>query len=165
MITGPRLVCRRRRRADDLGWHDVGFRSNNQIHTPTIDKLASDGVVLDQYYVQDVCSPSRATFQTGRYPLHNTVNDWLRSGTATGLPLNETTMGDVFQRSGYATHAAGSKISRRPAQREQLEGRPCVADRPCGAPQSGTSASRRGSTRRSCASISRPASSAPARTP
>jgi arylsulfatase A-like enzyme len=45
--------------------------------------------------------------QTGRYPLHNTINDWLRSGTATGLPLNETTMGDVFQRSGYATHAAG----------------------------------------------------------
>ena len=64
--------------ADDLGWDDVGFRSH-QINTPTIDGLRHDGLVLDHYYVQDVCSPSRATFLTGRYPLHNTVNDWLQS--------------------------------------------------------------------------------------
>lgn len=38
---------------DDLGWDDVGFRSH-EIKTPTIDRLASAGVVLDRYYVQDV---------------------------------------------------------------------------------------------------------------
>ena len=40
--------------SDDLGWDDVGFRSH-QIRTPTIDKLAAEGRVLNHYYVQDVC--------------------------------------------------------------------------------------------------------------
>ena len=44
--------------------------------------------VTQHYYVQDVCSPSRAAFQTGRYPIHTTVNDWLRGGGY--LPVNET---------------------------------------------------------------------------
>ena len=73
---------------DDLGFSDVGFRSAGQIHTPAIDAMAADGVVLNQYYVQDVCSPSRATFMTGRYPLHHTVNDWLKAPSPTALPLN-----------------------------------------------------------------------------
>merc|ERR1719440_1326613 len=71
---------------DDLGWDDVGFRSH-QIRTPNIDRLAAGGRILNQYYVQSVCSPSRAAFQTGRYPLHNTVNDWLRP--AGYLPADE----------------------------------------------------------------------------
>ena len=49
-------------RWSDLGWDDVGFRSH-QIRTPNIDRMASEGRVLNHYYVQDVCSPSRATFQ------------------------------------------------------------------------------------------------------
>ena len=45
----------------DLGFDDVGFRSH-EINTPVIDSLAGSGVILDQYYVQDVCSPSRSVF-------------------------------------------------------------------------------------------------------
>jgi hypothetical protein len=44
---------------DDLGFDDVFFRSQ-QIRTPTIDRLASEGLVLNQVYMQDVCSPSRS---------------------------------------------------------------------------------------------------------
>ena len=55
---------------DDLGFDDVGFRSH-QIRTPHIDSLAKAGVVLNKYYVQDVCSPSRATFMTGRFAMHH----------------------------------------------------------------------------------------------
>ena len=51
--------------SDDLGWDDVGFRSH-QIRTPNIDRLARQGRVLNHYYVQDVCSPSRAAFQVTR---------------------------------------------------------------------------------------------------
>jgi len=91
---------------DDLGWNDVGFRSH-VIKTPTIDKLASEGIILDQYYVQEVCSPSRAAFMTGRYPLHNTVRNWLKTEHPVGLPLNETLMPQHFKNSGYATHAIG----------------------------------------------------------
>jgi len=51
---------------DDLGFDDVGFRSH-EIKTPNIDQLAEEGIVLDQYYVQDVCSPSRSTFMVCLY--------------------------------------------------------------------------------------------------
>ena len=89
---------------DDLGWDDVGFRSH-QIRTPTIDTFAAKGRILDHYYVQDVCSPSRAAFQTGRYPLHNTVNDWLRSDGY--LPVNETLIPQKLEKAGYERHAVG----------------------------------------------------------
>jgi hypothetical protein len=91
--------------SDDLGWDDVGFRSH-QIKTPNIDRMASEGRVLNHYYVQDVCSPSRAAFQTGRYPLHNTVNDWLRNGPV-GLPLNETLIPQKLAPAKYISHAIG----------------------------------------------------------
>ena len=55
--------------ADDLGWIDVGFHGS-KIHTPNIDFLAKDGVILDNYYVQPVCTPARGALMTGRYPIH-----------------------------------------------------------------------------------------------
>ena len=105
---------------DDLGFSDVGFRSSGQIRTPAIDAMAADGIVLEQYYVQDVCSPSRATFMTGRYPLHHTVNDWLKSEEATALPLNETTLASTLRASGYRTHAVGKwHLGEREKERER----------------------------------------------
>ena len=53
--------------ADDLGWKDVGFHGSD-IKTPNIDKLAQDGARLEQFYVQPMCTPSRAALMTGRYP-------------------------------------------------------------------------------------------------
>ena len=55
--------------ADDLGWSDVGFHGS-VIKTPNIDKLAREGVVLDNYYVQPLCTPTRSALMTGRYPIH-----------------------------------------------------------------------------------------------
>lgn len=54
---------------DDLGWSDVGFQGS-VIHTPNINKLATEGVILDNYYVQPLCTPTRSTLMTGRYPIH-----------------------------------------------------------------------------------------------
>lgn len=92
---------------DDLGHDDVGFRSH-EIRTPTIDRLARSGIVLDQYYVDPVCSPSRSTFLTGRYAMHHSVVDWIPGTSAYGLPVNETTLGDTFHAAGYACHAVVS---------------------------------------------------------
>ena len=55
--------------ADDLGWADVGW-NNPGLHTPTLDRMAREGVILNQSYVQPSCSPSRAAFMSGRYPYH-----------------------------------------------------------------------------------------------
>src|SRR5689334_13846623 len=54
--------------ADDLGWKDVGFNGCTDIKTPNLDKLAETGARLAQFYVQPMCTPTRAALLTGRYP-------------------------------------------------------------------------------------------------
>ena len=54
---------------DDLGWSDVGFHGA-QFDTPNMDKLASEGVILENYYVQPICSPTRGALLSGMYPIH-----------------------------------------------------------------------------------------------
>uniref|UniRef100_A0A8C5SL46 Sulfatase N-terminal domain-containing protein n=1 Tax=Laticauda laticaudata TaxID=8630 RepID=A0A8C5SL46_LATLA len=51
--------------ADDQGFRDVGYHGS-EIRTPTLDKLAAEGVKLENYYVQPMCTPSRSQFITGR---------------------------------------------------------------------------------------------------
>ena len=53
--------------ADDLGWNDVGYHGSD-IQTPSIDKLAKEGIELNRFYVNHSCSPSRVALMTGRYP-------------------------------------------------------------------------------------------------
>src|SRR6185503_9196283 len=55
---------------DDLGYTDVGFNGGD-IKTPNIDKLAKSGAKLSAFYVQPVCSPTRAALMTGRYPMRH----------------------------------------------------------------------------------------------
>lgn len=57
---------------DDLGWSDVGFQGS-VIHTPNINSLAAEGVILENYYVQPLCTPTRSTLMTGRYPIHTGI--------------------------------------------------------------------------------------------
>ena len=54
--------------ADDFGWHDVGFHGG-EVHTPTLDRLAAEGVRLENYYVQPICTPTRSALLSGRYPV------------------------------------------------------------------------------------------------
>ena len=55
--------------ADDLGYGDLGCFGNKTLHTPNIDKLASEGAILTQSFAaESLCTPSRAAFLTGRYP-------------------------------------------------------------------------------------------------
>jgi arylsulfatase A-like enzyme len=63
--------------ADDLGWKDVGFNGATDIKTPNLDKLAGEGVKFTQFYVQPMCTPTRAALMTGRYPYGLDTSEWL----------------------------------------------------------------------------------------
>ena len=93
--------------ADDLGSHDVGWRGS-EIKTPNLDKLALGGARLEQFYVQPVCSPTRAALLTGRYPIRyglqvGVVRPWAQYG----LPLEERTLAQALREAGYRTGIFG----------------------------------------------------------
>ena len=92
---------------DDLGWNDTSYRGSD-IPTPTIDKFAKEGIRLQQYYVQRVCSPTRSAIMAGRYPYHmGLARAVISDGHPFGMPLNQTTIANELKRGGYATHCVG----------------------------------------------------------
>lgn len=93
--------------ADDLGYADVGFNGCIDIKTPNLDKLAKAGVVLESFYVQPVCSPTRASLMTGRYVVHTGVYTVIRPHAKWGLPLEERTLAQALKEAGYETAITG----------------------------------------------------------
>ena len=92
---------------DDLGWRDVGYHGS-VIKTPNIDKLASQGLTLEDYYVQPVCTPTRAALLTGKYPIHTGMQHLaLFPAAPYGLSLNETILPQRLKQVGYQTHMVG----------------------------------------------------------
>ena len=93
--------------ADDLGSGDVGWRGG-EIKTPNLDKLARGGARLEQFYVQPVCSPTRAALLTGRYPMrHGLQVGVVRPWADFGLPLGERTLAEALREAGYKTGIFG----------------------------------------------------------
>jgi len=92
---------------DDLGYADCGFNGGTQIKTPNIDRLAKSGTIIDSHYVQPVCSPTRSTLLTGRYPTHTGVYTIVSPGAPWGLPLAERTLADALRSAGYRTALTG----------------------------------------------------------
>ena len=71
---------------DDQGWDDIGFNRNIIIDTPNLDKFAQVGIQMQNFYVNPVCSPSRAAFLTGRYPQRTKVHhvgNWMANDEVT----------------------------------------------------------------------------------
>ncbi len=61
--------------SDDMGWAQPGFNGGNKELTPNIDRLATEGLRLTQFYTHSVCAPTRGAFLTGRYAFRNWM-DW-----------------------------------------------------------------------------------------
>jgi len=91
--------------SDDQGWGDFSISGNRNIETPNIDKLAVNGAIFNNFYVEAVCSPTRAELLTGRY--HTRGGVYSTSAGGERLDLDETTLAEVFKQAGYATAAYG----------------------------------------------------------
>lgn len=59
--------------ADDFGYNDIGYHGS-EIKTPNLDKLAGDGIRLENYYVQPICTPTRSQLLSGRYQVIMNTN-------------------------------------------------------------------------------------------
>ena len=92
---------------DDMGYADAGFNGSKEIKTPNLDALAKKGAVLDAFYVQPSCSPTRAALLTGRYPTHTGVFTIFGPKERAGLPLAERTLADALRAAGYTTAICG----------------------------------------------------------
>lgn len=92
---------------DDLGYADCGFNGGKEIKTPHIDRLAQSGAIIESHYVQPVCSPTRSTLLTGRYPTRTGVYTIVSPGAGWGLPLAERTLADALRSAGYRTALTG----------------------------------------------------------
>src|SRR5262247_2271019 len=93
--------------ADDLGWKDVGFHGSD-IKTPNIDSLAQAGARLEQFYVQPMCTPTRAALMTGRYPFRYGLQTLVIPTPGTyGLPTDEWLLPQALREAGYRTVLVG----------------------------------------------------------
>ena len=93
--------------ADDQGYANVGYH-NDTILTPRINALAAEGVTLEGYYVQPVCSPTRSVLMTGRYTYRlGTQATVIRADVPFGVPLKETFMAQNMKDAGYDTALFG----------------------------------------------------------
>ena len=105
---------------DDLGWRDWGCYGHPYHETPHLDRLAAESVKFTQAYAAcPVCSPTRASLMTGRYPARLHLTDWIagRKQWPTSklltvpfeqqLPLAETTLPELLKPLGYRSASIG----------------------------------------------------------
>ncbi len=114
--------------ADDLGWTDLGCYGSKFYETPNIDKLANEGMLFTNAYAAcPVSSPTRAAFQTGKYPARIGMTDFIKGrfhvparreemlkvcpvlppDNLFNLPLEEQTIAEVLKNYGYKTAHIG----------------------------------------------------------
>ena len=101
--------------ADDLGWHQLGAYGSAFYETPNLDRLAAGGIrFTNAYAAAPVCSPTRASIMTGKYPARLHLTDYIPGQAPTGrklltpnwtkhLPLSEVTIAETLKDVGYAT--------------------------------------------------------------
>jgi hypothetical protein len=93
--------------SDDHGFGNVGYHNSTML-TPRMDEMARAGVILEGYYVQPVCSPTRSSLMTGRYTYRlGTQATVIRADVPFGVPLDETFLAQNMRDAGYHTALFG----------------------------------------------------------
>ena len=112
--------------ADDLGYHDLSCMGSQYYETPNIDRIAEEGMVFTNGYATcQVCSPSRASIMSGKFPARHGITDWIGAKTDTAwrragrfnkllppnyvhqLPHEYVTLPEAMQGAGYKTFFSG----------------------------------------------------------
>jgi arylsulfatase A-like enzyme len=112
--------------ADDLGYHDLSSTGSSYYETPNIDRIADEGTVFTQGYATcQVCSPSRASIMSGKFPARHGITDWIGARTGESwreqgrfnqllppdyvwnLPHEYVTLPEALKDMGYKTFFAG----------------------------------------------------------
>lgn len=95
--------------ADDLGWAGVGYH-NALMLTPNIDRLADEGIRLENFYVSPICSPTRAGLLTGRWPIRfGIMATQVRHTDDYGIDADEITLPEMLADAGYRRRALVGK--------------------------------------------------------
>ena len=93
--------------ADDLGWADLGFRGSD-IETPSLDRLAQEGMRLERFYSMPICTPTRAALMTGRDPIKlGAAYAGFQPWESGGVSPDEHFMPESFRAAGYQTAMVG----------------------------------------------------------
>jgi arylsulfatase A-like enzyme len=105
---------------DDLGQRDLGCYGSTFYKTPNTDRMAKEGLRFTDFYAAcPVCSPTRASILTGRYPVRTGITDWIpgrkdmpdqrlkRPQIRNELPLEEVTIAEALRARGYVTGHIG----------------------------------------------------------
>ena len=106
---------------DDLGWADLGCYGSDLHQTPNIDRFAEESLVFTEAYAAaPVCSPTRASIMTGKYPARLHITVWYESSdnppkgrklippiTVGNMPHSEVTIAEVLHEAGYLTAHVG----------------------------------------------------------
>lgn len=93
---------------DDLGYGDIGVFGADDVSTPNIDSLATNGAKFTQFYsASPVCSPSRAGLLTGRYPIRMGIHEAFFPSHYEGMPQSEITIAERLKSAGYVSSLIG----------------------------------------------------------
>ncbi|XP_026496852.1 arylsulfatase B-like [Vanessa tameamea] len=93
---------------DDMGWNDVSYHGSDQIITPNLDTLATQSVILQQYYSEAICTPARTALLTGKYPMRLGMHGMpLYNSEDRGIPITEQLFPEYLKKLGYSTHLVG----------------------------------------------------------
>ena len=94
--------------ADDLGYGDLACYGSERIKTPNIDRMATEGIKFTDFYASaPICTPTRASLITGRYPSRVGLGAPLHTPDTIGLHEGEITLAELLKSQGYATSCIG----------------------------------------------------------